>query len=62
MVCVKTICQIFMTKIACCAIAKDECIGNASADAGKQQACVQQYGECIAGGPGKKPPKPPEDF
>ena len=57
-VCVKTIFQLFPT--ACCVIAKDECMENASADSIKQQACMQKYRECIAGGPGKKRPRPPE--
>jgi hypothetical protein len=64
MVCIKAVCQWLGTKIACCAVAKDECWGKASGDSVKEEECAGQYLGCIAEGPGKKPepPKPPEDF
>jgi RHS repeat-associated protein len=60
-VCVKAVCEVSGARIACCAVSKDECMGNASADETKQKACMVQYGECIGGGPGKKPPSQPTD-
>jgi hypothetical protein len=57
-VCVKTACNIFPGKPACCLVAKDECLGNASEDSKKQEACVLQYAFCLSR---VKKPKAPED-
>jgi RHS repeat-associated protein len=61
-VCVKTFCTISPAATACCAISKDECIGNSGGDPTKMAQCVTQYGQCITKGPPKGPPKPPEDI
>ena len=62
MQCVKAMCALFPIKTQCCIVNKDECLGDASSDETKQNACMLQYFECIGGGSGEKLPKPPQDF